>query len=36
MAKERLVSSDDAPIVVGLAVITILLMVLGSWVSITT
>ena len=36
MSKERLVSSDDAPIVVGLAAITIFLIVLGAWISMTT
>ncbi len=36
MAKERLVSSDDAVVVIGLAVITILLILVGSWVTMTT
>lgn len=33
MATERLVSHDDAPIVVSLAVIVLLLFLLGSWIS---
>ncbi len=35
MDKERLISSSDAPLVVGLAVITILLFILGSWLAMT-
>lgn len=35
MDRERLVSSDDAPLVVGLAAITILLFILGSWLAMT-
>ncbi len=36
MPKERLVSSDDALVVIGLAIITILLMVVGSYITMTT
>ncbi len=36
MNKEHLITSSDAPLVIGLAVITVLLLMLGSWLSMTS
>lgn len=36
MATEKLVSHDDLPVVLGLAIITILLLIAGSWLSLAT